>query len=140
MREKGGEVIAPIRFRFPWPPSNNTYYRHARGVTFIGAAGLAYRQTVAAYVIASGFHRERAMIVDPIPMVAIYASRPDRRRYDVDNCLKAVSDCMTRARVWKDDSQIQGLTIRKRFDANAEPHLTVAIYLTETTLTMEHSA
>jgi crossover junction endodeoxyribonuclease RusA len=44
--------------------------------------------------------------------VEIVAFRPDNRKRDLDNLLKAVLDGMAKALVYEDDSQIRDLRIR----------------------------
>jgi crossover junction endodeoxyribonuclease RusA len=44
--------------------------------------------------------------------VEIVAFRPDNRKRDLDNLLKAVLDGMSKALVYEDDSQIRDLRIR----------------------------
>lgn len=46
-------------------------------------------------------------------VIAVYTyGRPDRRRRDVENCSKAVSDTLTRWKVLSDDSQIVDIRLR----------------------------
>jgi crossover junction endodeoxyribonuclease RusA len=45
-------------------------------------------------------------------VVTLTAFPPDKRRRDLDNLPKVVLDSLTKAGVWKDDSQIQRLTIQ----------------------------
>ncbi len=49
-------------------------------------------------------------IVGPVA-VEIILCPPDRRRRDIDNCLKALLDSLTHAGVWEDDSQVKRLTV-----------------------------
>ena len=39
--------------------------------------------------------------------IAVTLFPPDRRRYDLDNRLKAVLDSLTEARVWEDDRHVK---------------------------------
>jgi Holliday junction resolvase RusA-like endonuclease len=41
----------------------------------------------------------------PVVVAAVFY-RPDRHRVDVDNLLKRLLDAGTRARLWRDDSQV----------------------------------
>jgi crossover junction endodeoxyribonuclease RusA len=50
-------------------------------------------------------------VTGPIRM-EIVAFRPDNRKRDLDNLLKAVLDGMAKALVYEDDSQIRDLRIR----------------------------
>lgn len=45
-------------------------------------------------------------------VVIVIVSMPDKRRRDIDGCLKSLLDSLNGV-VWKDDSQIMELTIKK---------------------------
>lgn len=102
-----------VTIRLPWPPSVNTYWRSVgRGRVLISERGRAYRQAVALAV------RERwPGLRQPTRerlTLSIYACPPDRRARDLDNLPKAILDALTRAGVWQDDSQIDGLAVTRR--------------------------
>jgi crossover junction endodeoxyribonuclease RusA len=59
-------------------------------------------------------------ITGPIKLEVI-ATRPDRRRRDVDNLLKSLLDALDHAEVYEDDSQIQDLRITWECDENQQP-------------------
>ena len=96
-----------MKFTLPWPPSVNTYWRTFRGRMIISSAGRLYRHAVESEVLSQGAgkHLTGQLIVE------IQAFRPDRRKRDLDNLLKAVLDGCTHAGVWEDDSQICDLRI-----------------------------
>jgi crossover junction endodeoxyribonuclease RusA len=94
-----------VELILPWPPSNNTYYRHVGSKVLLSEAGRKYRKAVADIVLVS-FARLRS---ESDLKVAIRFIQPDRRRRDVDNLLKGLFDSMQHAGVYKDDSQIKSL-------------------------------
>lgn len=96
-----------IELTLPWPPSVNTYWRTFRGRMIISAAGRDYRNAVAEQVLIQqgAVHFEKPL------KVVIEAWRPDRRRRDLDNLLKASLDALSAAGVFEDDSQIVDLRI-----------------------------
>ena len=47
----------------------------------------------------------------------------DKRRWDIDNRVKALQDCLTIAGVIKDDSQIDKLTVRRLYGEKAKTEL-----------------
>lgn len=117
----------------PWPPSNNTYYRHNRGRTHISEKGKAYRIKVWTAV-----HKARwTKLLSPNKMaffdarlhVIINCHPPDKRRFDVDNWAKVCLDSLTKAGVWHDDSQIDHLEI-VRCDVTKGGMLVVSIEVT----------
>jgi crossover junction endodeoxyribonuclease RusA len=96
-----------IELTLPWPPSTNTYWRTFQGRMIISAKGREYRKAVADQVlIQSGAKSLAGKLV-----VEIEAWRPDNRRRDLDNLLKAALDGCTHAGVWEDDSNIVDLRI-----------------------------
>lgn len=96
-----------IELSLPWPPSVNTYWRTFNGRMIISAKGREYRKAVADQVLIQrgAKHYEGKMRVE------IEAYRPDNRRRDLDNLLKAVLDACTNSGVWVDDSNIIDLRI-----------------------------
>lgn len=96
-----------IELVMPWPPSVNKYWRTFQGRMIISAEGRSYRKAVADQVlIQSGAKHYTGKLC-----VEIEAYRPDNRRRDLDNLLKAVLDGCTHASVWEDDSNIVDLRI-----------------------------
>ena len=100
----------------PFPPSVNHYWRHVGNRTLISRTGRAYRQQVLHDVQQLGLR----VITGPIKLEVI-ATRPDRRRRDVDNLLKSLLDALDHANVYEDDSQIQDLRITWECDENQQP-------------------
>ena len=100
----------------PFPPSVNHYWRHVGNRTLISRTGRAYRQQVLHDVEQLGLRA----ITGPIKLEVI-ATRPDRRRRDVDNLLKSLLDALDHAEVYEDDSQIQDLRISWRCGENQQP-------------------
>lgn len=96
-----------IELSLPWPPSVNHYWRSYRGMVVISEAGRKYRAAVAEQV----FLQLRGKSTIGKLKVTIEAWRPDNRRRDLDNLLKAVLDSMGHAGLYIDDSLIVDLRI-----------------------------
>jgi crossover junction endodeoxyribonuclease RusA len=96
-----------IELTLPWPPSVNRYWRTFQGRMIISAEGRAYREAVADHVLKQRGAKNLAGKL----VVEIEAWRPDNRRRDLDNLLKAALDGCTNAGVWEDDSNIVDLRI-----------------------------
>lgn len=94
-----------ISLELNYPPTTNTYYRNVGGQMKISANGRAYRQHVQSAV------REQLGPVEPMAgdiAIAVLMNPPDRRRRDLDNVAgKALFDALTKAGVWRDDSQVK---------------------------------
>jgi len=97
----------PMNITLPWPPSVNTYWRMVNGRMLISADGRAYRQAVVDQMWAQG----KIKHFDGSLRMTIAAYRPDKRRRDLDNLLKATLDSLAHAGVYEDDSQIHDLRI-----------------------------
>jgi crossover junction endodeoxyribonuclease RusA len=96
-----------VTLTLPWPPSVNKYWRTFQGRMIISAEGRSYRKAVADQVLIQRGAKHYAGKL----CVVIEAFRPDNRRRDLDNLLKAVLDGCTHAGVWEDDSNIVDLRI-----------------------------
>ena len=96
-----------IEITLPWPPSVNTYWRNFDGRMIISAKGREYRETVGDQMTLQKTvkHFKGQLKVE------IEAFRPDKRRRDLDNLLKATLDGLAHAGVYEDDSQIVDLRI-----------------------------
>jgi len=94
-----------VTFDLPWPPSVNRYWRKWNNRMVISNEGRAYRDLVAQQLLGQATRRDCPMVV------VIEAYRPDRRKRDLDNLLKAVLDSLTYAGVWSDDSVVVDLRV-----------------------------
>jgi crossover junction endodeoxyribonuclease RusA len=96
-----------VTLTLPWPPSVNTYWRTFQGRMISSAKGREYRKAAFEQVALQGgaAHYQGKLCVE------IEAYRPDKRRRDLDNLLKAALDACTAAGVWEDDSNIVDLRI-----------------------------
>lgn len=88
----------------------NTYLRHLpNGRTLLSEKGRAYHSTV--WEVVKRTRPGVSPLLGPL-VVTLTAFPPDKRRRDLDNLPKVVLDSLTKAGVWRDDSQIQRLTIQ----------------------------
>jgi crossover junction endodeoxyribonuclease RusA len=99
--------MMPLNITLPWPPSVNTYWRTVNGRMLISADGRAYRKAVADQML---IQRAQKHFDGPLQLT-VEAYRPDNRRRDLDNLLKAALDSLAHAGVYEDDSQIHDLRI-----------------------------
>jgi len=96
-----------VTLTLPWPPSVNAYWRTFQGRMIISAKGREYRTAAIEQVrLQGGANNYKGKLC-----VEIEAFRPDKRRRDLDNLLKATLDACTAAGVWEDDSNIVDLRI-----------------------------
>lgn len=97
-----------LSFNLPYPPSMNHIWRHAGKRTYLSARAVAYRKAVLARLIEQGVPLKS---IDA-PMRVTYALQaPSKRRSDVDNFPKSISDALTAAKFWVDDSLVHDLRV-----------------------------
>lgn len=96
-----------IELILPFPPSVNTYWRNFQGRMLISKKGREYRAAVAEQVLIQKAAKHYTGKV----RMSIEAWRPDERRRDLDNLLKAPLDALTHAGVYMDDHLIVDLRI-----------------------------
>ena len=92
----------------PYPPSANTYWRHARGRHYISPNGLAFRAAVCTAAKLYGLKAPDGRL-----LLSVKLYPPDKRKRDVDNICKALLDSLTHADIIKDDSLIDKLIIER---------------------------
>lgn len=93
----------------PWPPSVNTLYRTFRGRVIMSKDGRDWYKTNLPML-------QRQAPKHPLEgrlAVRLEVCAPDKRRRDLDNILKVAQDCLTKAGVWEDDSQIDRLEVTR---------------------------
>ena len=98
-----------MELELPFPPSVNHLWRRVGCRTLLSREGRAYRQRVQKLLAMPG-----RMPIEGRLAVTIEVHPPDRRRRDLDNLQKALLDSVGHAGVYRDDSQIDDLHIRRR--------------------------
>lgn len=93
----------------PWPPSVNHYYRYVGPRVLISRDGHKFRDAVAVRLRSAGFRK----FTGPVELV-IDLYPPDRRRRDIDNCMKSLLDAFTHGGLYDDDCQVKVLHAEMR--------------------------
>jgi crossover junction endodeoxyribonuclease RusA len=110
----------------PWPPTVNHYWRNTSRGTLISEKGRQYRSTL---WYAMRQRKAFKMFMDGERLgIKIDAFPPDRRRRDLDNLLKALLDSLEHAKLFKDDSQLDSIEIRRMSiirDGKVDIHLRI---------------
>jgi crossover junction endodeoxyribonuclease RusA len=91
----------------PYPPSGNRLSRHTSKGHYRSPEATAYFNDV----WATCREQNAPQGLDFRLRVEYYIAPPDRRRRDLDNCVKVLNDALTFAGVWKDDFQIDELLV-----------------------------
>lgn len=99
-----------VTLSLPYPPSTNALYNPVRGRFILSAAGRAYHREVALAVLLAGRPQAPAGRL----RVALDVFPPDRRRRDIANVEKVVTDSLVGAGVMVDDCLIDRWEITRR--------------------------
>ena len=100
------------------PPSVNAMYRTGRGSARYKKPEVSEWQDEVASIMRQAWNKTRPYTGDVD--VHILFTVGNKRRWDVDNRLKALLDCLAHGGVIKDDSQISGiLALRKAGEASS---------------------
>lgn len=83
------------------PPTINHYYGRRGSRTFLTKRAFAFIKATWAE-----FHSKRRKKLVGALRMRVWIYPPDRRRRDLDNCLKGLQDAMERAGVFENDYQI----------------------------------
>lgn len=96
-----------MRFQFEFPPSTNNLWMPVKGKGLVKTKEYRAWQDANAWII----RQQIGLVKIEGPFEAYFVfERPDRRKRDLDNLLKASLDCITNARVVHDDHLCQKLT------------------------------
>lgn len=95
-----------IVLTLPYPPSVNGLFANRKGGRVKSEDYTAWIKSAAAYVP----WKAKKVITGPYTMVATF-DRPDRRKRDLGNLEKALSDLLVSQGVVKDDSDAERITL-----------------------------
>ncbi|MBO9492093.1 RusA family crossover junction endodeoxyribonuclease [Endozoicomonas sp. G2_1] len=99
------------RLVLPFPPSNNTYYRHVDNKVVLSKKGRLYKADVAKVLESYGYAR---LMIDKPVICRLELYRPDKKKkWDSDNYFKGVYDSLSHAGFWVDDHLVVESQARK---------------------------
>lgn len=109
----------------PYPPTINSYYVQTRNGRFISGKGTKFRKDVATSV-----HEQLPDVhITHRCLIEVVLHVPDARKRDIDNCLKALLDSLTKCKLWKDDVLIDQIFLYR--GAKISPHGLTFIRISE---------
>ena len=98
--------MSALRLSLPYPPSANRLWRAVQGRNIKSAEYRAWLHTAATWARV----KYREALSGPYA-ITIAVDRPDRRRRDLGNIEKPISDALVQAALIRDDSDCQRLTV-----------------------------
>lgn len=102
------KIMKEIMLRLPWPPSVNRLWRMGKGNWYSTKIYSDYKELIR-YVI---FKAKSPKFNDyDVLRLTLLLTPPDKRKRDIDGCLKATLDSLQDALVYKDDNQIKSLHV-----------------------------
>jgi crossover junction endodeoxyribonuclease RusA len=95
-----------LELTLPFSPSVNSLYRTFKGRMILSKRGRQFRVDSLAMILTQERHKFTGRVA-----VEYKLYPPDKRRRDLDNCIKALHDTLTHAGIWNDDEQVDDLRV-----------------------------
>ncbi|MBR0251160.1 MAG: RusA family crossover junction endodeoxyribonuclease [Synergistaceae bacterium] len=92
------------------PPTINHLYRTFRNRRYKTAKAQAYQETVSGKLRCKW--ESKPPYLEPIELRITFITK-DKRRWDIDNRVKALQDCLSMAGIIKDDKQVNILHVER---------------------------
>ena len=107
------------------PPTINNYYRHSKRKVYKKAEARAWQE--AAITEINTAWGKRPAYAGAVKLRIIFEVK-SRRKWDIDNRIKPLQDCLERARVIANDNQVEILYVERRHGAKTITHMFVEDY------------
>lgn len=98
-----------IRLELPYPPSVNSYWRANGHRRYISKEGVAFTNEVSLIVKT----QKPKTFGDKQVAISVMIHPRSKRKFDLDNTLKAILDALMKAGMYDDDSQIEYIEIAR---------------------------
>jgi crossover junction endodeoxyribonuclease RusA len=102
-------VNQTIRLELPYPPSVNSYWRANGHRRYISKEGVAFTNEVLLIVKT----QKPKTFGDKQVAISVMIHPRSKRKFDLDNTLKAILDALMKAGMYDDDSQIEYIEIAR---------------------------
>ena len=94
------------------PPTVNNYYGRSFRTVYKKARAREWKEKAVALL--SAHWGGKPPYPDPVEFKIIYQS-PNRRKWDIDNRVKALQDCLELAGIIENDKQVESLHVRREY-------------------------
>lgn len=98
-----------VRYELPYPPSVNNYWHASGKRRYISPAGKKFTEEVFAVVKSQG----SKSFGDSSLGISVMIHPRSKRKFDLDNTLKAILDALMKAGCYDDDSQFEYIEIAR---------------------------
>jgi crossover junction endodeoxyribonuclease RusA len=98
---------SPVSVVLPWPPAVNNLYLNVKGRGRVKSPRYSNWLNEAGWIIGT---TKTGRIAGPY-QIEIHATRPDKRKRDLDGICKPILDCLVKNGVTDDDSIAQRITL-----------------------------
>lgn len=105
------------------PPTVNHLYRNYRNRRYKTVAGRKYQKQVTE--ILSRKWEARPPCEEPLELRITFITN-DRRKWDVDNRVKALQDCLSMAGIIKDDNLVEILHVERKYGEKQATYIEVS--------------
>lgn len=105
------------------PPTVNHLYRSYRNRRYKTASGREYQKQVTE--ILRKKWRKQPPVTSPIELRIIFTTN-DRRKWDIDNRVKALQDCLSMAGIIGDDMQVEILHVERKYGEKQVTYMEVS--------------
>jgi crossover junction endodeoxyribonuclease RusA len=105
-----GNPMNKVLLELAFPPSSNHYWRYVNSQVLKSKDARSYIKAVGQIWMVS---RQKAFPKDERLKLEVLAMPKDKRRRDLDNLLKVLCDALESAGVFKNDSQIDEIVIKR---------------------------
>lgn len=105
------------------PPTVNHLYRSYRNRRYKTVAGRKYQKQVTE--ILSRKWKARLPCEEPLELRITFTT-DNRRKWDIDNRVKALQDCLSMAKIIKDDRQVEILHVERKYGVKNATYIEVS--------------
>jgi crossover junction endodeoxyribonuclease RusA len=98
-----------VKLTLPYPPSVNNYWHASGKRRYISPAGKKFTEEVFAVVKQSGYKSFGEIKL----AISVMIHPRSKRKFDLDNTLKAILDALMKAGMYDDDSQFEFIEIAR---------------------------
>ena len=98
-----------VRYELPYPPSVNNYWHASGKRRYISPAGKKFTEEVNLIVQNARFKTFGSASLG----ISVMIHPRSKRKFDLDNTLKAILDALMKANVYDDDSQFEYIEIAR---------------------------